>query len=124
MSYCTAGEAARRSGFSIDTLRYYEKAGLVPPVARDRSGRRCYSDSDLGWLALVRCLRDTGMTLADIRTFVGLVQAGEATVAQRVAMLRRHDARIELRVADLRRDQAYLREKLESYRRRGDRPSA
>lgn len=118
MSSCTTAEAARRSGFSIDTLRYYEKAGLVPPVARDRAGRRRYADIDLGWLALVRCLRDTGMPLADIKTFVELTQAGRDHTAARVTMLQAHDQHIEHQIATLRRDQAYLCDKLDVYQQR------
>ena len=115
---CPAGEAARRSGFSIDTLRYYEKAGLVPPVARDGAGRRCYSDTDLGWLGLVRCLRDTGMALSEVKALVDLTQDGPTTTAQRITVLESHDRRIAQQIADLRRNQAYLRDKLSLYQRR------
>ena len=52
MSYSIA-QAAQRSGLSIDTLRYYERIGLVDPPARDSGGRRSYSEEDLGWLAFV-----------------------------------------------------------------------
>lgn len=119
----TTGEAARLSGFSIETLRYYEREGLLPPVARDESGRRSYSDIDLGWLALVRCLRETGMGVVEIRRFVELTQGGVGTTDQRIAMLEAHDGHIDRQIDQLRRHQTYLREKLDFYRSREGKPS-
>ncbi len=117
------GEAARLSGFSIDTLRYYERAGLLPEVARDRSGRRRYTAIDLGWLSLIQCLRDTGMPINEIKRFVALTQDGVDTTRERIALLEIHDREIDSQVEQLRRDQAYLREKIDFYRRRTDQPS-
>ncbi len=117
------GEAARLSGFSIDTLPYYERAGLLPEITRDQSGRRRYTAVDLGWLSLIRCLRDTGMPIADIKQFVALTQNGTDTTPQRIAQLESHDRQIDRQVDQLRRDQAYLREKIDFYRRRTDQAS-
>lgn len=66
---CATGEAARRTGLSIDTLRYYERVGLVPAPARDRAGRRIYTDDDLAWIGMVGCLRRAGLGIADLREF-------------------------------------------------------
>lgn len=68
-------------------LRYYERAGLLPAVARDGGGRRRYSDQDLGWIGLIRCLRETGMGIADIGRLVELTQAGPGTSLDRVSLL-------------------------------------
>ena len=112
----SAGETARRSGFSLDTLRYYERLGLLSRVARDHAGRRRYSDLDLGWLSLIRCLRTTGMAIADIKRFVDLCAAGPGTQDQRLFMLQDHDRQIDDRIVQMRGDQAYLKTKIETYR--------
>ncbi|GAA2717572.1 MerR family transcriptional regulator [Micromonospora olivasterospora] len=67
-------EAARRSGFSLDTLRYYEKIGLLSDVARTSGGRRVFTDEDLSWLGLFRCLRDTGMPIAEMCRYAERVE--------------------------------------------------
>jgi len=63
----TIPEAAARVGLSAHTLRYYEREGLLPPPSRNQHGVRMFEDSALEWLQLVRCLRDTGMSIAEIR---------------------------------------------------------
>lgn len=72
-------EAARRSGFSLDTLRYYERIGLLNEVGRTSGGRRVFTDDDLDWLMLFRCLRDTGMPIAEMCRYAELVREGEHT---------------------------------------------
>ncbi len=116
----TPGEAAAKSGFSLDTLRYYERVGLLPPVQRDHAGRRRYTDLDLGWLALLRCLRETGMPVADIKQFVDLTQTDTDHTAERLALLETHDGHIGQQIARLRQDQDYLHEKIQHYRQRLD----
>lgn len=64
------GEAARASGFSPDTLRYYEKIGLLPPVAHNAAGRRDYSENDLSRLAFIRRARTARFTLAEIKNLL------------------------------------------------------
>lgn len=59
------GQAAQQSGFSIDTLRYYEKIGLIT-IDRRTNGHREFNDDDFEWLGVLRCLRDTGMPIADM----------------------------------------------------------
>ena len=67
--YYSAGEAAKRLGLSKDSLRYYEKEGLFPPISRDKSGRRVYSESDIEWIFLICCLRDTQMPKRKIKEY-------------------------------------------------------
>jgi len=115
-----AGEAAARSGFTLDTLRYYERIGLLPPVQRDHAGRRRYTDLDLGWLALLRCLRETGMPVVEIKQFVDLTQADTDHTAERLALLEAHHRNIDHQITQLRADQNYLHEKIQHYRQRLD----
>lgn len=81
------GEASERTGLGEHTLRYYDKLGLLPGLGR-RSGRRAFSEDDLAALALIACLRDTGLPLKSIRDF--MQASGPRTADTRLAILRAH----------------------------------
>jgi DNA-binding transcriptional MerR regulator len=86
----TVQEMAEQSGVSAHTLRYYERIGLLGPVARTASGHRRYAADDLGWVRLLVCLRETGMGIRDMLRFIS-VDGGELTVAERrLALLEAH----------------------------------
>ncbi|GAB3162556.1 MerR family transcriptional regulator [Myceligenerans halotolerans] len=110
----TPAEAATESGFSIDTLRYYEREGLLAPIARTAGGRRTYSGTDLEWLGLVRCLRDTGMPIADLKQYAELC-LDASTMDERLALLQAHDRRVQEQVDLLVEQQERLREKIRWY---------
>lgn len=114
MSY-TPREAAAHSGFTIDTLRYYERIDLLPRIRRTVSGRRSFSDLDLKWLALLRCLRDTGMPIAEMQQFVRLMRDGQGTLDERLAVLVAHEQRVRDQVGRLQQHLGQLREKIERY---------
>ena len=104
------------SGFSLDTLRYYERIGLIEPVHRAAGGHRRYSDDDLGWLDMLRCLRGTGMPIAQMQTFAELARTGDTTVAERLALLEGHDADVEEEIARLIEQRGKIQAKIEYYR--------
>jgi DNA-binding transcriptional MerR regulator len=74
----TPAETASRSGFTIETLRYYENIGLLRDIKRNASGHRVFGKDDLDWLAALRCLRDTGMPIAAMLRYAEYVQANTA----------------------------------------------
>jgi DNA-binding transcriptional MerR regulator len=115
MTAYTPGETAEKTGFSLDTLRYYERIGLLDGVARTSGGRRRYGDDDLGWIEMLRCLRDTGMPIARMREFAALTR-DERTVAARIALLEEHDREVEERIATLHAQRDHLRGKIAYYR--------
>ena len=115
MSTYTPSEVAERTGFSIDTLRYYEREGLLTGIERTAGGRRAYSQRDLDWLNLVRCLRDTGMPIADLKRYAEL-SSDEATLQERLDLLARHDEEVQASIDALLRQQQQLREKIAWYR--------
>ena len=88
------GDVARLSGLSIDTLRYYDRAGLLGAVQRDGGGRRVFDRDTLGLLDVVLRLRRTGMPVEDVRHFVDLVRSGDTERAGRLALLRAHHRRV------------------------------
>ncbi len=115
MTSYSPAETAEKSGFSIDTLRYYEKIGLLEDIARNSSGRRVFSEGDLAWLSMLRCLRDTGMPIAEMLRYAELVRDGERTLRDRVELLQDHDRRVEDQIARLRAQQDQIRWKIEHY---------
>jgi DNA-binding transcriptional MerR regulator len=80
-------EAARRTGLSLDTLRYYEREGLIGPIERTASGHRRYTEDDLAWIGIITCLRDADLGIADLRRFTELLRTEGA--GDRVEFLRR-----------------------------------
>ncbi|GLW06050.1 MerR family transcriptional regulator [Microtetraspora sp. NBRC 13810] len=104
------------TGFSLDTLRYYERIGLLEPINRNAAGQRRFTEHDLGWLGMVRCLRDTGMPIAEMLRFAQLTRDGEHTIADRIELLAEHDRRVEAQVALLRQQQTAIQYKIDWYR--------
>lgn len=83
-------DAAESSGLSAHTLRYYERTELLEPVSRNGSGHRRYRETDLEWIAFLAKLRATGMPIRKVRRYAELMTAGEATNAERLALLKAH----------------------------------
>ncbi|MEU0279368.1 MULTISPECIES: MerR family transcriptional regulator [unclassified Streptomyces] len=114
MTTITPAAAADRTGVSIDTLRYYEREGLIGPIGRSAGGRREYTDDDIFWIGLVTCFREAGLGIADLRGFVALLRA-EQPPREKVTFLREHRATLEQRVAALRRAMEVLDGKIAYY---------
>ncbi|HZP53212.1 MerR family transcriptional regulator [Actinocrinis sp.] len=111
----SVGEVSARTGFSVDTLRYYERLGLIEPVERSVGGRRRYREEDVGWLDFVSCLRDTGMPVERMRQFAELCRDGEHTVPERVDLLAAHGHRVEAEIESLRTKLEAIRHKIQYY---------
>src|SRR6476646_6933744 len=104
MTGLSVSDAAAKVGLTPHTLRWYEQEGLVEPVLRDTAGRRRYQPADLERLNLLTKLRSTGMSVRDMRRYAELIAAGEATFAERLALLEAHRARVLDRIAELAQD--------------------
>ncbi|WP_020543929.1 MerR family transcriptional regulator [Nonomuraea coxensis] len=116
MSVYTPAEAVEETGFSLDTLRYYEKIGLLERVSRNAAGQRRFSQEDIGWLCTLRCLRETGMPIATMLRFAELVRAGDHTVPDRIKLLEEHDQLVQEQIANLTDRQDYIHHKISYYR--------
>ncbi|WP_067465730.1 MerR family transcriptional regulator [Nocardia amamiensis] len=114
------GEVAERSGLSRDTLRWYERIGLMDYIGRDHTGKRRFSDRDLEWLALIGRLRTTGMSVADMVRYAELVRAGESTFPQRLEMFRNTRAEVLAKIDELRQTLAVLDYKITLYEGKAD----
>jgi DNA-binding transcriptional MerR regulator len=98
----TIAEAAASSGLSPDTLRYYERDGLMlQPVGRSATGHRRYTQRDLAWITLITRLRATGMPIRDVRRYADLVRAGAGNEAERLDLLRHHRQEVLARLAEV-----------------------
>lgn len=92
MNKYTLQQTAHETGLSTDTLRYYERIGLLTDIERADNGHRRYSDDDLTWIRFLKQLRATGMPIAQMQTFAALRRVGDTTIPQRRAMLETHRA--------------------------------
>ena len=112
-------EAARRTGVSVHTLRYYERAGLVvTPVGRTASGQRRYQQLDLDWINVCTRLRATGMPIRTIRRYAELVSDGHGNEKDRLALLESHRVEVVARLAEIRENLELLDHKIGVYRGR------
>jgi DNA-binding transcriptional MerR regulator len=111
----SVGEVSARTGFSIDTLRYYERQGLIEPVGRSAGGKRRYREDDLEWLEFVSCLRLTGMPVNSMRYFAQLCRSGEGTIGERIEVLSAHGRQVEAELATLRERLTAINDKIGYY---------
>ena len=117
MQLYSPGQVAEQTGFSLDTLRYYERIGLLDDIARNSGGRRVFTEEDVAWLRILRCLRDTGMPIQRMVRYAELARGGEETVPERLEVLREHDRDVEEKIAHLRVEQEHIRAKIAYYER-------
>jgi DNA-binding transcriptional MerR regulator len=113
--HLTIGDVAARTGLSIDTLRFYERDGLMISPVRRHAGRRAYGDADVAWLQICRRLRESDMPLAEIRRFATLVRQGPGNEAERLELLRHHEDRVRARMAALADALQVISGKVETY---------
>jgi DNA-binding transcriptional MerR regulator len=112
-------EAARRTGVSAHTLRYYERAGLVvSPVDRTAGGRRRYHKLDLDWIVICSKLRATGMPIKTIRRYAQLITEGPGNEEERVALMEAHRADVTAHLAEVQENLKTIDHKIGVYRGR------
>src|ERR1035438_7679868 len=112
-------EAARRTGVSAHTLRYYERAGLVVTAVRRTAHRRRPSQTqDLYWITVCTKLRATGMPIKTIRRYAQLVSAGPGNEQERLALMEAHRAEVTARLAEVQENLKLIDHKINVYRGR------
>lgn len=112
----TIREATQLTGVSQDTLRYYEKIGLLAPIRRSDSGHRRYTEIDLAWARFLTILRATGMPIRRMLTFVKLEREGDATIEERKALLEAHREDVAHQLEELERSLGAIDTKIAHYR--------
>ncbi|MFJ4158900.1 MerR family transcriptional regulator [Microbacterium testaceum] len=113
----TVAQMAEATGVTAHTLRYYERAGLIRPVARNAGNQRSYSAADVEWVAFLLRLRQTGMPIARMREYATLRQLGDTTIEDRLLLLEAHQIHVREQITLLRTHENALAAKVRIYRR-------
>ena len=108
-------EVSQQSGMSSDTLRYYERIGLIPPINRNGSGIRDYSDLDVRRVEFVKCMRSAGLPIEVLIEYFKLIQQGDKTIEARKEILVEQREQLRARMAEMQRILDLLNYKIEVY---------
>jgi DNA-binding transcriptional MerR regulator len=108
-------EVSEQFGMSVDTLRYYERVGLIPPVNRNDSGIRDYNELDLRRVDFIKCMRSAGLPVEVLIEYVALVQQGDSTIEARKEILKEQRALLATRMEEMQKTLDILDHKLEVY---------
>ena len=108
-------EVSKKYELTADTLRYYERIGLLPPVGRNSSGNRIYTEEDCRWVHFIKCMRSAGLTIETLIEYVSLFQQGSETIGVRKELLIEQRKQIREKVDELQETLAYLDTKIDGY---------
>jgi DNA-binding transcriptional MerR regulator len=108
-------EVSEQFGLSVDTLRYYEKVGLIPPINRTDGGIRDYSELDLKRVDFIKCMRTAGLPINVLTEYFALVQQGDETIEARKEILQEQRAQLVAKMAELQETLDLLNQKIQGY---------
>jgi MerR family transcriptional regulator, aldehyde-responsive regulator len=111
----TITEAGRKFNLTQDTLRYYERIGLIPCVNRNKSGMRDYSEEDCRWVEFIKCMRNAGLPIEVLIEYVTLFQKGDSTIQARKELLIEQREQLKARVEEMTKTLERLDYKIASY---------
>ena len=97
----TVGEMARFLNVSASTLRYYDKEGLLPFVERSNSGIRMFSDKDYEWLKIIECLKKSGLSIKEIRSYIDMTKRGDDSLEERLQLFEERKKDVERQMREL-----------------------
>lgn len=111
----TIAEVSRKFDLSADTLRYYERIGLIPPVPRTKGGIRNYDELSCNWIALMKCMRAAGVQIDALIEYVNLFRQGDATLDARKHLLAEQRSQLVAKMADMQQSLDLLNTKIQRY---------
>ena len=111
----TIAEVSKEFGLTADTLRYYERIGLLPAVNRNSSGNRDYTQEDCRWVQFIKCMRSAGLSIETLIEYVSLFQLGNAMIAIRKELLIEQRKQIFDKIEELQGTLEYLDKKIDGY---------
>ena len=114
----TITEVSQKYDLTADTLRYYERIGLIPPVNRNGSGVRNYSEEDLNWVNFIKCMRNAGLPIEVLIEYVTLYQHGNATIKARKELLVEQRSQLADKIKVMQQTLERLDKKIEGYEER------
>lgn len=109
-------KVSEQTGISADTIRYYERIGLLPRVRRNKSGVRDFSEQDIAALEFIRCFRSAGMSVESLIEYMSLVEEGEGTEKARMKILEEEREKLISHIAELQAAKERLDYKIENYK--------
>ena len=111
----TIAEVSKQYDISPDTLRYYERIGLIPPVPRTGGGIRDYDPASCSWIEFIKCMRAAGLPIEALIEYVALFQQGDATIGARKALLAEQREQLAERITFMQQTLARLDYKIRNY---------
>lgn len=111
----TIAEVCKKYDMTADTLRYYERIGLIPRVPRTSGGVRDYDEDSCAWIELMKCMRKAGVGIEALIEYVALFKQGDETIEARKNILIEQRSRLEERMADIQRSLETLNMKIDRY---------
>lgn len=108
-------EVSKKYDIPVDTIRYYEKIGLIPSVNRRESGIRDFSKIDIGWIEYIKCMRSAGMPIKELCEYVGLFRGGSKTHDKRKKILIRQKEELSLKLKEIKNTLKMLNHKIDTY---------
>ena len=111
----TIAEVSRKYDITADTLRYYERIGLIPYVPRSKSGIRDYDEASCRWIELMKCMRKAGVQIEALIAYVAIYQKGDSTLEARKQILIEQRRQLIQRMEDMQASLDRLNQKIDHY---------
>lgn len=111
----TIHNVAKKMNMNPHTVRYYAKEGLFPFVQRNSNGIRQFQESDLEWLSLIHCLKNSGMTIKEIKQFIQWINEGDSSVEQRLNLFKKQQQKVEQQLLQLQKTLETIKYKRKFY---------
>ena len=111
----TISEVSKKYDISTDTLRYYERIGLIPKVGKNKSGNRDFTETDCNWVEFIKCMRGAGISIESLIDYVKLFQEGDSTIKARKQILVEEYEILSEKIKTLQEVQERLKLKIEFY---------
>lgn len=114
----TITEVSKKLDISADTLRYYERIGLIPPVNRNSSGVRDYTEEDYNWVHFIKCMRGAGLSIEVLVEYVTMFQRGNSTIKARKELLIEQRSQLDQKIKEMQQTLKRLDKKIDGYEER------
>ena len=111
----TISEVSKKYNITADTIRYYEKEGLIPAVPRDKNGIRDFDENSCGWIEFIKCMRSAGLEIETLKRYVSLFRQGTKTVKERKILLEEQREKLLKKQEDIKATLDRLNYKIEKY---------
>lgn len=114
----TIAEVSKKFGLTADTLRYYERIGLIPPVKRSSSGIRTYDETDCNWVEFIKCMRGVGIPVEMLIEYAAMFNQGADTIGARKELLVEQRQQLALKIVEMQAVLERLDNKIDGYEER------